>query len=374
MAITVMLPSGQRVSTDADTMLIGRDSRCQLSMANEGGLQPQHAKIRRIANRWIIESLGDWLIQVGTAPPGRKDWIKPGDTIMLSEHGPRIVFEPAATTVPTSPVPSPIPDEPPPLPWDSPAPSVSEPPQIPSPPSEEPPPLPWDGSASPASEPPPPIPPVPQDEPPPLPWGSSVSTVSEPPPIPPTPSEQPPPLPWDGAAPSVLVAQGVPDLPHVSALTNRISAARRKWGGLTKNQRYAIVGLGGIGVVCLALFASGNLGTTGGSKRNNAGTAPLLTRAEVIETLTANGAEIGHTFDEHGVTKTQLVFRGTLQVWRQLIGEPEILSDGYDSFIHANYQRWRYRCKDGPLTFHGNTFTRPEDDEMTLQSMRVCYY
>ncbi len=97
MPSTIVLPSGDTVCVDNEPLLIGRDAVCQVSLPHETALRPQHAKITRIANRWLIESLGDWLIQVGNAPPAHKNWLQPGDVIRLSEHGPTIVFEPLKT-------------------------------------------------------------------------------------------------------------------------------------------------------------------------------------------------------------------------------------------------------------------------------------
>jgi hypothetical protein len=180
MAITIELPSGNRVSLDDHTILIGQDRACQIALPEERSLRPQHAKIIKVANRWLIESLGDWFVQVGEAAPGRKQWIKPGDSIRLAEQGPIIVFEPSETSGAPIPAASAVretspnivsanltipanEDEPPPLP-----PIASD---------DEPPPLPTFADA---------------DEPPPLP---PIASDDEPPPLPLDSSEEPPPLP-----------------------------------------------------------------------------------------------------------------------------------------------------------------------------------
>jgi hypothetical protein len=92
MAFTIETPTGIRIRVDMDAALIGRDQSCQVAMPDEAGLQAIHAKIRRVADRWLIESLGEWQIQVGSAPPGRMSWLQSGDGIRLGEGGPEVVF------------------------------------------------------------------------------------------------------------------------------------------------------------------------------------------------------------------------------------------------------------------------------------------
>ena len=187
MAITIALPSGDYVRIDDSTIIIGQDKACDVSLPGETALHPQHAKISRIAGRWLIESLGEWFVQAGDAPPGRKQWLKPGDSIRLAESGPTIVFEPTnaahRTTAPSegetgiSPVSAVIPpstEEPPPL---SPPAPEDEIPPLPWENGEEPPPLPLDSEDM-----PPPLPPdSDEEEPPPLPVAFDVD---EPPPLP----------------------------------------------------------------------------------------------------------------------------------------------------------------------------------------------
>jgi hypothetical protein len=200
MAITIALPSGDCVRIDNNTIIVGQDTSCHVSLPRETALHPQHAKISRIAGRWLIESLGDWFVQVGDALPARKQWLKPGDSIRLAESGPTVVFEPVdtehRTTAPSegeasiSPMSAAAPlstKEPPPVP--SPA-AEDEIPPLPCADMEEPPPLPV---ALNADEPPPLPLDMGDEEPPPLPFAVNDD---EPPPLPPgTGDEEPPPLP-----------------------------------------------------------------------------------------------------------------------------------------------------------------------------------
>ncbi len=94
MSVTFELPNGNRIAVDADAILIGSDPGCHVPLQNAHTIQPQHAKVSRVANRWLIETLGDWLVQVEDESPGRKHWLNPGEIIRLTEAGPEVVFEP----------------------------------------------------------------------------------------------------------------------------------------------------------------------------------------------------------------------------------------------------------------------------------------
>ena len=62
MAIIIEMPNGSRIKVDADSVLIGRDRGCQIALPDEPVLQPIHAKIRKVANRWMVEAQGEWQI------------------------------------------------------------------------------------------------------------------------------------------------------------------------------------------------------------------------------------------------------------------------------------------------------------------------
>jgi hypothetical protein len=94
MSVTIRLPSGQDATAEATVVMIGSGAGCEISLPTETSVRPQHAKIRKIADRWFIESQGDWLLRVGAAEPGRSAWIVPGDSIRLAPSGPVIVFQP----------------------------------------------------------------------------------------------------------------------------------------------------------------------------------------------------------------------------------------------------------------------------------------
>jgi hypothetical protein len=91
MAITIELPSGQRVSVSKDIAVVGSDVLCDVRLA---GLEPRHARIRKLASRWLIESLGAWTIQVRNGDTSRMAWLRSEDLITLTPGGVRIIFEP----------------------------------------------------------------------------------------------------------------------------------------------------------------------------------------------------------------------------------------------------------------------------------------
>jgi pSer/pThr/pTyr-binding forkhead associated (FHA) protein len=100
MPITLAVANGKRFRVDTATALIGRDNSCAIALPEAVNLEPVHAKIRNVANRWLVESQGSWPIQVGSGSPGKMSWLKPGDVIRLTEAGPEIVFEPADSLSP----------------------------------------------------------------------------------------------------------------------------------------------------------------------------------------------------------------------------------------------------------------------------------
>lgn len=108
------------------------------------------------------------------------------------------------------------------------------------------------------------------------------------------------------------------------------------------------------------------------------GGAASLTREEVLKALKVMGAEVGENrITENGILKQACILRATIEQLTALLGKPEMLSDRYDSFLDADYQRWRFQCEDGPLTFHGNTLpgnTPPLQGSLQLQSIKACFY
>jgi hypothetical protein len=94
MSITVELTNGQRITVAHDTATIGQDPASDICIPDSPQIQTAHARIVKVAHKWMIQSSGDWLLQVGNGVPGRKLWLKAGDVISLSESGPHIIFQP----------------------------------------------------------------------------------------------------------------------------------------------------------------------------------------------------------------------------------------------------------------------------------------
>jgi hypothetical protein len=115
MAITIELPSGERVSVSKDIAVFGSDERSDVRLA---GLEPRHAQIRKVASRWLIESLGAWTLRIRNGDAARMAWLRSEDLITLTPGGVRIIFEPKAAvqTPRTSVVERKSRKEPPPLP------------------------------------------------------------------------------------------------------------------------------------------------------------------------------------------------------------------------------------------------------------------
>lgn len=114
-AITIELPSGERMSVSKDIAVVGSDERCDVRLA---GLEPRHAQIRKVASRWLAESLGTWTLEVRDGDASRMAWLRPEDVISLTPGGLRIIFEPK-TALETTKTPVVEPrrrKEPPPLP------------------------------------------------------------------------------------------------------------------------------------------------------------------------------------------------------------------------------------------------------------------
>ena len=54
MTLTIELSTGRRLEFEGETILIGRDTSCAVSLPDEIALQPRHAKISRVSGQWLI--------------------------------------------------------------------------------------------------------------------------------------------------------------------------------------------------------------------------------------------------------------------------------------------------------------------------------
>ena len=93
------LPDGLQSVLQESQIVIGGSADCHLRLK---GLAPRHARVTEIAGRWLLESLGDWLLKVGNSKPSRKHWLTSGDRIYLAPSGPSIVFQIVASPSPAT--------------------------------------------------------------------------------------------------------------------------------------------------------------------------------------------------------------------------------------------------------------------------------
>lgn len=101
MTFRVATEAGAIIEVEGTSAAIGRDRFCAIAFPDDERLCGQHATIKRVAGRWMVESQGDHLLTAGKAPPARVHWLQPGDTIGLTENGPKLVFEPAVSATPS---------------------------------------------------------------------------------------------------------------------------------------------------------------------------------------------------------------------------------------------------------------------------------
>jgi hypothetical protein len=94
MAVTIVISGQREVRLDGDAFSVGRDPSCSIPLPGDDRLEPQHAVIRRVAGRWMVESKGSGLIQVGEGRPTQMSWLNPGDLIRLTAAGPDLTFDP----------------------------------------------------------------------------------------------------------------------------------------------------------------------------------------------------------------------------------------------------------------------------------------
>ena len=100
MSVNIQLSSGERLEFGHGPLVIGRDPRCQICIDDKRGIHRQHARLREVDGRWLVETAGEWAIQVGQNRPTRSEWLNPGDVIKLSKNGHWLIFQPDAETAP----------------------------------------------------------------------------------------------------------------------------------------------------------------------------------------------------------------------------------------------------------------------------------
>jgi hypothetical protein len=95
--IVIQIVGGTEIRAGKPVVTIGSDPGSMVAFPRDARVQPQHAVIRQVAGRWLIESQGEGLIRVGSGVPTKMGWLNRGDSIKLSDDGPELVFDPPAT-------------------------------------------------------------------------------------------------------------------------------------------------------------------------------------------------------------------------------------------------------------------------------------
>ncbi|MBW3541272.1 MAG: serine protease [Planctomycetes bacterium] len=109
MAITVQTGDGRTIVIDGEAARIGSDPGCEIAFPNDARLRGQHARLKNIGDRWLVEATEDGRIQVGDAAPARMKWLEPAAAIRLTDSGPTLIFQPAGDAAPRVPRPPALP-------------------------------------------------------------------------------------------------------------------------------------------------------------------------------------------------------------------------------------------------------------------------
>lgn len=95
MSVRLLLESGAVLERGESSITIGSSAECQIVLPNDERISPVHATLRKIGNRWLIESSGAPQICVDDSSPLQRHWLlKAGQVIHLTPDGPTLVFQP----------------------------------------------------------------------------------------------------------------------------------------------------------------------------------------------------------------------------------------------------------------------------------------
>lgn len=92
MPVELTLDNGKRQQFVAPTITVGCANDCDFVVPAIDGIHDTHGLLRRVANRWMIESCGDWSLHVGQTAPDTRHWIESGSQIDLTPRGPTLHF------------------------------------------------------------------------------------------------------------------------------------------------------------------------------------------------------------------------------------------------------------------------------------------
>ncbi|MBS0263708.1 MAG: hypothetical protein JSS02_17325 [Planctomycetes bacterium] len=94
---TLLLINGQPQRFDAQEITIGRNPANTISLPHDTRLAANHAILKAVGGRWIVEAREGGPLRVGAGRPTRFAWVNPGDVIHLTDTGPELVLEPGST-------------------------------------------------------------------------------------------------------------------------------------------------------------------------------------------------------------------------------------------------------------------------------------
>ena len=78
--VVIQIVGGTEIRAGNPVVTIGSDPGSMVAFPRDARVQPQHAVIRQVAGRWLIESQGAGLIRVGNGVPTKMGWLSRGDS------------------------------------------------------------------------------------------------------------------------------------------------------------------------------------------------------------------------------------------------------------------------------------------------------
>jgi hypothetical protein len=102
MAIKLAIAGRPPIELFEDTIVLGSDPGCTVTFEDMPNVKPEHAVIRMIAGRWLVEAREADAILIGDNEPKKVHWLNPGDLIRMSESGPTVIFQPLSGESPAA--------------------------------------------------------------------------------------------------------------------------------------------------------------------------------------------------------------------------------------------------------------------------------
>lgn len=94
MPLRVQTDDGRALTIEGQSATIGRSSECDIVIRSATDLADIHARVRRVGDRVLVESLEGANLYVEGQSPNRLLWLSPGDMVRLTKNGPSFIFDP----------------------------------------------------------------------------------------------------------------------------------------------------------------------------------------------------------------------------------------------------------------------------------------